>query len=211
MNSPLTVADTADAPIAPSDSSQIVLQSLLSRQSYWPLTTPGPNDAELASIFDAALRAPDHGKLRPWRFVFVRGAARAALGEVLVDIAHTRSPDEPRSAHQHRAQKAQAAPVIIAIAAAVDASSTVPEVEQLLSVGAAAMNMLNAIHALGYGGFWATGADSYHAHMHASLGFGSDERVLGFLFVGTPPDGQRDTVRPERTAYVREWTGPATR
>ncbi|MGH8778245.1 nitroreductase family protein [Paraburkholderia sp.] len=210
MNSPLIAVDTLEAPIA-ADRSQIVLQSLLSRQSYWPLTSPGPNDTELASVFDAALRAPDHGKLRPWRFVVVRGAARAALGEVLVDIANARAPDEPRSAHQHRAQKAQAAPVIIAIAAAIDTTSTVPEVEQLLSVGAATMNMLNAIHALGYGGFWVTGPDSYDAHMHASLGFGSDERLLGFLFVGTPSAAQRGTVRPERTAHVREWTGPVTR
>ena len=120
MNSPLPVESAErTAHDATSDRAQVVLQSLLSRQSYWPLTSPGPNDTELASIFDVALRAPDHGNLRPWRFVLVRGAAREALGEVLVDIASARSPDEPRSAHQHRSRKAQAAPIIIAIAAAV--------------------------------------------------------------------------------------------
>ena len=212
MNSPLPVESAErTAHDATSDRAQVVLQSLLSRQSYWPLTSPGPNDTELASIFDVALRAPDHGNLRPWRFVLVRGAAREALGEVLVDIASARSPDEPRSAHQHRSRKAQAAPVIIAIAAAVDSGSTIPEVEQLLSVGAAAMNMLNAIHVLGYGGFWATGADSYDVRMHAALGFEPSEQLLGFLFIGTPASAQRDAVRPERTAHVREWTGPSSR
>ena len=212
MNSPLAIASPDRATASePQDHTDIVLNTLLSRQSHWPLTSPGPDDAALASIFDAALRAPDHGNLRPWRFVVVRGEARVALGEVLVDIACARSPGEPRAAHAHRARKAQAAPVIIALGAAVDEESTVPEVEQLLAVGAATMNMLNAIHALGYGGFWATGPDSYDTAMHAALGFQSSERLLGFLFVGTPQTAQRAVARPERSAHVREWTGPSSK
>jgi nitroreductase len=211
MNPPLALAPldrtTATEPL---DHADIVLQTLLSRQSHWPLTSPGPDDEALASIFDAALRAPDHGNLRPWRFVVVRGEARVALGEVLVDIACARLPGEPRAAHAHRGRKAQAAPVIIALGAAIDEGSTVPEVEQLLSVGAATMNMLNAIHALGYGGFWATGPDSYDTAMHAALGFQSSERLLGFLFVGTPQSKQCAAARPERSAHVREWTSPSS-
>jgi nitroreductase len=184
-----------------------VLQALLTRQSHWPLTEPAPNDEELALIVDAALRAPDHGRLRPWRFVVVRGDAREALGQVLVDAARAREPDEPAETHEHRRQRAQAAPLIIALGAAVNAESHIPEVEQLLSVGAAAMNMLNAIHALGYGGFWATGADAYDATMHRALGFQSSERLLGFLFVGTPAQKPRRIARPARDGYVREWTG----
>jgi len=211
VNPPLAVASLdRTTTTEPLDHAEIVLQTLLSRQSHWPLTSPGPDDEALASIFDAALRAPDHGNLRPWRFVVVRGEARAALGEVLVDMACARSPDEPRAAHAHRGRKALAAPVIIALGAALDDGSTVPEVEQLLSVGAATMNMLNAIHTLGYGGFWATGPDSYDKTMHAALGLQSTERLLGFLFVGTPQSKQRATARPERCAHVREWTGPSS-
>ncbi|MEW6341976.1 MAG: nitroreductase [Paraburkholderia sp.] len=212
MNSPLAL-EPLERPATedPQARAEIALQALLSRQSHWPLMGPGPDDHELAAIFDAALRAPDHGHLQPWRFVVVRGAARDALGEVLVDIACARSPGDPRSAHAHRSKKAHAAPVIIALGAAVNGDSTVPEVEQLLAVGAASMNMLNAIHVLGYGGFWATGADSYHPAMHAALGFGPSERLLGFLFVGTPQPGQRPATRPQRSAFVREWTGPAPR
>jgi nitroreductase len=202
MNSPIpNPALAAEA----ADRAQVVLDSLLSRQSHWPLTEPGPNDAELATIFDAALRAPDHARLQPWRFVLVRGDARGALGDVLVDLAHARAPEEPRAAHAHRRHKAFAAPVVIALGAQVDPDSHVPEIEQLMSMGAATMNLLNAIHALGYGGFWATGEDSYEPAMHAALGFGASERLLGFLFVGTP---QRSTgrapVRPDRAAFVRE-------
>jgi nitroreductase len=192
---------TASTPAHPA------LDLLLSRQSHWPLSEPGPLDAELDLIIDTALRAPDHGNLRPWRFVTIRGDARAQLGDLLVDLACARAPDEPRSAHAHRRQKAFAAPLVIALGAALNAHPKVPEIEQLLSAGAAAMNMLNAIHALGYGGFWATGPDSYEARLHDALGFAPNERLLGFLFVGTPKTpGQASTpTRPARSEHVREW------
>jgi nitroreductase len=186
---------------------RLVLDTLLSRQSHWPLIEPGPTDAELDLIFDAALRAPDHGRLHPWRFVLVRGEARAELAEVLVDIAATRAPDEPRSSHEHRREKAYAAPIIIALGAAVSPGTGIPEIEQLLSVGAATMNMLNAIHTLGYGAFWATGADTYDPQLQAALDFEPTERVLGFLFVGSPKSYEQSALRPPRSNHVREWLG----
>jgi nitroreductase len=183
------------------------LQILMTRQSHWPLAEPAPDDAQLRQIFDAALRAPDHGGLRPWRFVLIRGDARLKLGEILVDLAASRSPDEPRSAHEHRRGRALAAPVVIALVASIATRTKVPEVEQLLAVGAAAMNMLNAVHAMGFGGFWATGADSYEPGMHRALGLADSDRLLGFLFVGTPPEGTRAVARPSSDAFVTEWFG----
>jgi nitroreductase len=181
------------------------LTLLMTRQSHWPLAEPAPDDAQLRQIFDAALRAPDHGGLRPWRFVLIRGKARIKLGEVLVDLACSRAPGEPRSAHEHRSRRALAAPVVIALVASVTTQTKVPEVEQLLAVGAAAMNMLNAIHALGFGGFWATGADTYEPQMHRALKLTDTDRLLGFLFVGTPTDRTQAIKRPSSDAYVTEW------
>jgi len=186
------------------------IEMLLSRQSHWPLVEPGPSDAELNLIFDAALRAPDHGRLRPWRFALIRGEARDALADLLVDVAAARAPDEPRAAHEHRRQKAYAAPVIIVVGAAIAAGTGVPESEQILSAGAAAMNMLNAIHALGYGGFWATGIDAYDANLRAALDFEPSDRLLGFLFVGTPRSRERAALRPPAANHVREWLGPSS-
>lgn len=183
------------------------LRLLLSRQSSWPLTEPGPSDVELDIIADVAVRAPDHGRLSPWRLVLIRGEAREVLADVLVDIAAAREPGTSREAHLHRRQKAYAAPVIIALGAALSTHTKVPESEQLLSVGAAAMNMLNAIHALGYGGFWSTGPDSYSPALHNALGFSASERFLGFLFVGTPDKEQRQVQRVSGRTYVREWQG----
>lgn len=183
------------------------VETLLSRQSHWPLAEPGPTDADLDLIFDAALRAPDHGRLRPWRFALIRGDARDELADVLVDVAAARAPEEPRSVHEHRRQKAFAAPVIIVIGAAISPGTGIPESEQMLSAGAAAMNMLNAIHALGYGGFWATGIDTYDDNLRAALDFDPSDRLLGFLFVGTPASRERAALRPPRTHHVREWLG----
>ncbi|WP_433695089.1 nitroreductase family protein [Paraburkholderia phenoliruptrix] len=184
--------------------------TLLSRRSHWPLAEPGPSDAELGLIFDAAMRAPDHGALRPWRFVLIRDDARADFGEVLVDAAARREPAKARAEHEHRRQLAYTAPLVVVIAAAPSASSHIPEAEQMLSVGAAAMNMLNAIHALGYGGFWATGADAYDPNVQAALDFESSERVLGFLFVGTPKSRAAVASRPSPSLYLREWLGRAS-
>jgi nitroreductase len=192
-----------------SQASEAALSVLLSRQSSWPLAEPGPTSAQLDLVFDAGLRAPDHGRLRPWRYVLIRGEARRHLGDVLVDIACARSPDEPRSAHEHKRRKAFAAPAIIALGAAVNTETHIPEQEQLFAVAASAMNMLNAIYALGLGGFWATGPDSYDDRLHAALGFQASERLLGFLFVGTPQQVDRTAARPARSDHVREWHAPA--
>ncbi|WDD92496.1 nitroreductase [Burkholderia sp. FERM BP-3421] len=185
------------------------LQALLSRRSHWPLTEPAPDGDALDTILDAALRAPDHGALRPWRFVLIRGAARESLGDLFVACAAARTPDAPAGAHEHRRQKALAAPLIIALGAALSAHPKVPESEQLLAVGAAAMNLLNAVHLLGYGGFWASGPDSRASALHDALGFAPNEQVLGFLYVGTPVAPASAVARPARDAYVREWRGPA--
>jgi nitroreductase len=209
MTTSLLASPPAGTAPAPTTQADAALALLLSRQSHWPLTEPGPRDAELDLIFDTAMRAPDHGKLRPWRFVVVRGKARGALGDVLVDIAAARTPEEPREAHAHRRRRAFAAPVVIALAVSVSHEEGIPEVEQVLTLGAAAMNMLNAIHALGYGGFWATGNDSYDTRLHDALGFAAHERVLGFLFVGTPQNRSGEKARPPAGDYVREWFGPA--
>jgi nitroreductase len=203
----LSITPTGENPEDSTINRRAAVETLLTRQSYWPLVEPGPDDAELNLIFDAALRAPDHGRLRPWRFAFVRGDARNELAEVLVDIAAARSPDEPCSAHEHRRQKAFAAPVIIVLGAAISKVNGIPESEQILSAGAAAMNMLNAIHALGYGGFWATGADCYDPEIQAALDFEPTDRILGFLFVGSPKSHERSPLRPPRSNHVREWLG----
>jgi nitroreductase len=186
------------------DSRHALFERLLSRHSPWPLTAPGPASEELDLVFDMALRAPDHGGLRPWRFVTISGSGREALGDVFVQAARVR---DPQADPERSRAKAMAAPLIIAMAARVRVGHNVPEREQEMAVAAAAMNMLNALHLLGYGGFWATGAHVRDELVRRALGFGPTDRMIGFLYVGTPPQMSRPPQRPPRQAHVRAWTG----
>jgi nitroreductase len=153
---------------------------------------------------DAALCAPDHGMLRPWRFAVIRGAARDALGELFAQAALARDP----AAHAERFRaKAHAAPVVIALGVHIVSNHKVPEVEQTMAGAAAAMNLLNALHMLDYGGFWVSGAKTYDPLVLQGLGFGPNDRMVGFLYVGTPKNQPPRKPRPVRANHVREWHG----
>ena len=97
-------------------------------------------------------------------------------------------------------------PMIVAVGAEIQANHKIPEIEQLLSAGAAAMNMLNAAHFLGYGGMWVTGPNAYDPAVASALGFEAPSRLVGFLALGTPRPGPA-MARPAREAHVREWRG----
>lgn len=185
------------------------VELLLSRQSANLLQEPAPEGAELDLILDAGLRAPDHGRLRPWRFVLIRGAQRQAWADRLAEAAMARDPaNGPAMAEKSRAWVART-PLIIAIGVEMK-EGKIPEIEQLLSAGAAAMNMLNAIHLLGYGGMWVTGANSYDPQVNKALGFEAPSRLVGFLGVGTPRPMPADApkfARPARDRHTTEWMG----
>ena len=180
------------------------LELLLSRQSVGVLEEPAPQGAELDLILDAGLRAPDHGRLRPWRFVLIRGDERLAWGERLAEAALARDPAAGQMAGERFRAWVRRTPLLIAVGAEIHAGHKIPEIEQLLSVGAAAMNMLNAIHLLGYGGMWVTGANSYDPRINALLGFEAPSRLVGFLAVGTPK-AVSPIERPSRAAHTTEW------
>lgn len=182
------------------------LAALLTRRSAWPLVEPAPSDDELNQIFELALRAPDHGAMRPWRFAVIRGDARAALAQVFVDAALAR--DAAADVNKVR-RKVVAAPLTIALAVQLRESPKVPEIEQLMSGAAASMNLLNGLHLLGYSGFWSTGANSADDAVRRALGFADDERLIGFMYVGTSADSRPLPKRPAAAEHVREWTHPA--
>ena len=185
------------------------VELLLSRQSANLLQEPAPDGAELDLILDAGLRAPDHGRLRPWRFVLIRGAERAKWADRLAQAAQARDPVNGQAMGEKSRAWVARTPLIIAVGAEVKAVN-IPEIEQLLSAGAAAMNMLNAIHLLGYGGMWVTGANSYDPAINKALGFEAPSRLVGFLGVGTPRPQPADApkiARPSRERHTTEWMG----
>jgi nitroreductase len=185
------------------------IQAMLSRRSVpaLRLREPGPSSAQIDVALDAALCAPDHGALRPWRFVLIHGAARARLAELLAGRLQAREPDTPLGKIERLRTQVSNAPLVIALGARIQVAHKVPEIEQLLAVGAGVMNLLNAFHAMGYGAIWLTGGNAYDPQIAAGLGFEPAERCLGFVYVGTVQASDRPPPRqPERGALVRDWS-----
>jgi nitroreductase len=184
-----------------------IIDALLTRNSVSDLIDPAPDGSELEQILQAGLRAPDHGRLRPWRFVLIRGPARQAWAETIEAALLAREPDAPEAAIAKQRQRILSAPLIIALGVKLRIGHKIPEIEQMLSTGAAAMNMLNAAHALGYGGVWLTGAHAFDPRVVEALGLEPTDKLAGFLFVGTPKSPPAAIRRPELGEHVTEWTG----
>jgi nitroreductase len=187
------------------------LEAVLTRQSVPPafLKEPGPDDAALARILAAGACAPDHGRLRPWRFIVIRGPARARLGEVFVEALKGRQPEASEAAIEQERLRPMRAPLLIAVAACVAPQHPkIPEIEQILSTAAAAQNILLAAHAQGFGAKWLTGGNAYDDHVKRALGLAPDDRLLGIIHVGTVDGTPPAVPHADAREHTIEWQGP---
>lgn len=180
---------------------------LLGRESALRLEEPAPSEAAFDAIFRSAVRAPDHGKLRPWRFVLIKGDARERFGEVLAETLKARRPDATPEMLARERQKALRAPAIVVVAARVNANARIPVIEQILSAGAAAQNIMLAAHALGYGAMWKTGEPAYDDSVKQALGLEAADAIVGFLYLGTRVGGSAPGARPVPEDFVQVWQG----
>ena len=188
------------------------LEAMLSRNSVPArlLGDPAPSGADLDEILETAMRAPDHGALRPWRFIVIRGNARARLGQVFAEALRLRDPLADEDARRKELNRPMRSPLIVAVCAEiVEDHPKVPVVEQIVACGAAAQNMLNAAHAKGYAGIMLTGANAHDPLIKEALGLRPKDEIIGFLYFGTPEEEPRRKPRPDAADYVREWTDVA--
>lgn len=169
------------------------------------LGEPGPDPAQLQAMLTASVRVPDHGKLAPWRFLRIQGQARIVLGELLAARSLERDPSAPAAAVEKDRQRFAFAPVIIAVIGRPVAGHKVPEQEQLLSGGAVCFALLQAAQALGFGAQWLTGWAAYDPVVAARLGLTGEERVLGFIHIGTAADAVPERQRPDAEALLTDW------
>jgi nitroreductase len=167
-------------------------EAVRGRRSASRLTAPGPSDDEMCELLADAATGPDHGLLRPWRLVLIRGAAREVLGAAFAaDLAEN---DEPGRAHA--VAKPLRAPLLVSIICAPKDVPKVPAWEQLAATVTMVHNLALLLHARGWGAMWRTGPPSRSAGVRDLLGVNAGEQLLGWLYVGTPVAAASPAPRP---------------
>ncbi len=172
------------------------------------LQEPGPSPAELETILTIATRVPDHGKITPWRLVIFEGDARRDAGEKLASILKQRRPDMDLASLDAERQRFLPAPLTIGVLSVPQEHPKVPELEQVLSAGNVAFNILNAAFAMGYAASWVTRWFSFDDEAAKMLGAGAGERFVGFVHIGTSTAVIEDRPRPALSDVVRRWSAP---
>ena len=188
------------------------IQSLLeSRRSAKPreLSGPGPSAKELERMLTIAARAPDHGKLTPWRFVIVADDQRDALAELLRSALADANPEATDAHFQKEEEFAHYAGQLVVLVSRPVPDHKIPLWEQELSCGAAGMNLLLAAHALGYVAGWVTGWRAYSDRVRTSL-CEPGERIGGFIFIGHSVRELEDRPRPALADIARTWKPPTS-
>jgi nitroreductase len=177
---------------------------LKTRRSVKPreMSGPGPSAAELETILTVGARVPDHGKLTPWRFIVFEGDARARAGEVIAGVFARKNPSAPSADIDIEKRRLMDAPLVIAVVSFARPHPKVPEWEQQLSAGASAMNIVTAATALGYGANWLTGWFAFDRDVLDGLGLKADEKIAGFVHIGTSSKPSEDRPRPALSDIV---------
>lgn len=178
---------------------------LTQRQSTPRLIAPAPSATVLERLFAAAARAPDHARLRPWRFLTVRDEGLEQLGLLLERGLVARQPDITEESRAKARQAPLRAPLVIAVVCCLREHPKVPHIEQWLSAACAAHGILLAAQAEGFGAVWRTGDYAYDEVVLDGLGLAPNERLAGFLYVGTPATPPRALPDPGLATLVTAW------
>ena len=171
------------------------------------LGEPGPSSDQMEALVTAALRVPDHGRLEPWRLICIEGPARNRLGEALARIHGEHDPAVTDSTLEKDRQRFNHAPLVLIVVARITTPHKIPAIEQMLSAGCVAYNLLLGAQALGFGAQWLTGWAAYDADVEAALGLIASERIVGFIHIGTSREVVDERTRPDTVAHLTDWHG----
>lgn len=182
------------------------LALLLSRKSHNKLVLPAPTEQQLKIMFKAALRAPDHAQLKPWRYRVYQGEALLQLASIFVQASTTADPSISPEKAQKIEAKAMRAPLVVVASVCLVEHPKVPEIEQILSSGASVQNLLMAAHFQGVGAIWRTGELAFNSHLGELLDFAENEIVTGFIYLGTEIGVKREAKIPQIEDFVTQFT-----
>lgn len=179
------------------------IQAMRSRQSIGTMKADPVPRAVIEQLLEAAVQAPNHYKVRPWRFVVLTGQGRNRLGGVMAEVLHRRFPELDEAGLERERAKPLRAPVVIAVGVDPPAESKVLEIENICAAACACENVLIAATANGLGGHWRTGDAARDPDIKRFLGFRAEQHVIAFLYLGYP---EVATPPPERPGYEERTT-----
>jgi nitroreductase len=181
---------------------------LRTRRSLKPveLAGPGPSPADLDTLLTIASRVPDHGKLTPWRFIVFEGDARRKAGDAIAAAFVAKYPDAKPDQVEFERNRLARAPLVVAVVSRAAPHVKIPEWEQVLSSGAAAMSLVVAAHALGFGATWITEWYAYDRAVLDALGLAPHEKITGFVHIGRPVQAPEDRPRPALADIVTRFS-----
>jgi len=188
---------------------QDALSLLRTRRSVKPIDLAGPGltAAEVETLLTIASRVPDHGKLVPWRFIVFEGDGRLKAGDRIAAVFQADHPDaKPEHVETERTRLARA-PLVIGVVSRAREHVKIPTWEQVLSAGAAAMNVVHATHALGYAANWMTEWYAYDRRVLDAFGLAGDERIAGFVHIGRAAQAPVDRPRPPLDQVATRFAG----
>lgn len=203
-------AQAADQPAVATlgQSAPPALRQMLHRSSVAPktLVSPGPSPQELELMVAAALTAPDHVGLRPFRFIHIAGGGRDKLARTFMAIKKERDPRTRQEELARTWKKTMRAPCLLAVVAKIDHGHwKVPVHEQYMTVGGAVLALLLACHQLGYGGIMLSGSRAQHQLVRKLLKIDACEEVIGFVSIGTPAKPIPPKCRPDPRDFLETW------
>jgi nitroreductase len=169
------------------------------------LDEPAPDEQVLLEMLRSAARVPDHGKRMPFRFLRIAGPARAALGERLAQLTRQRDPSAGDSAIDKDRNRFNHAPLVIAVVARLGPDEKIPESERFSTAACVCFALLQAAQAHGFGAQWLTGWPAYDPQVLQFLGLGEDERIVGFIHIGTPKVEAPERERPDPRQLLTDW------
>ena len=181
------------------------LKAIQSRNSIPFLEEPAPNSEQMLEIYKGALRAPDHANLRPWKFIEVRGEARNRLGETFLKTAINLGEDLSSEQEDKLKISPLRAPMLIILAANIKDHPKVPKIEQIISLGAAAQNILLGLHELGFAAVWRTGKMAFNSEITSQLGLDDNFEVIGYLYIGTSSGKEKPIPEHKIEEFVEVW------
>ena len=162
------------------------LKAIQNRNSVAHLTEPAPTTEEMEQVYKGALRAPDHAWLRPWKYIEIRGNSRNRLADAFLKASISLG-EEVTDELKEKLQKAPfRAPMVIVLAADIKEHPKVPKIEQIISLGASAQNILLGLYDIGYSAIWRTGKMAFNPHVVEALKLPENSEIIGYLYVGTP-------------------------